>query len=183
MLSKAEIKDIVDYLRGNFTFISTLRDRLDNVEKHLVCLTNEQSQIMYALGMNQHLLIEGNAGTGKTLLAMNFASQRVAKGDKVLYLTFNKNLSKNINSQIEESDDLKVINIHALLGEYVTVDLAKMAVNPQKYFGEELPEAFFDYINGLSADELESIKYNLLVMDEGQDIIKPVYLHSLDVLV
>lgn len=182
MLSKAEVKDIVDYLRGDFTFIPTLRDRLDSVEKHLVRLTNEQSQIMYALGMNQHLLIEGNAGTGKTLLAMNFASQRAAKGDKVLYLTFNKNLSKNINSQIEESDNLKVINIHALFGEYVTVDLAKMAANPQKYFGEELPEAFFDYINGLSADELEEIKYDLLVMDEGQDIIKPVYLYSLDAL-
>lgn len=129
MLSKAEVKDIVNYLRGDFTFIPTLRDRLDSVEKHLVRLTNEQSQIMYALGMNQHLLIEGNAGTGKTLLAMNFASQRASKGDKVLYLTFNKNQSKNINSQIEESDKLKVINIHALFGKYVTVDVAKMAAS------------------------------------------------------
>lgn len=180
--SKRDVKDIVDFFRGDFTFVPTLRDRLDNVEKRLVRLTNEQSQIMYALGLNRHLLIEGNAGTGKTLLAMNFVSQRATKGDKVLYLTFNKNLAKNINTQIEKNDNLKVINIHALFGEYVTVDMTKMSANPQKYFGEELPEAFFDYINGLNADELDNIKYDLLVMDEGQDIIKPIYLYSLDAL-
>ena len=181
-LSKADVKDIVDFLRGDFTFVPTLRDRLDNVEKHLVRLTNEQTQIMYALGMNNHLLIEGNAGTGKTLLAMNFASQRVAKGDKVLYLTFNKNLAKSINSKTENNDNLKIINIHALFGEYVPVDLSKMVANPQKYFGEELPDAFFEYINGLEADKLDELKYDLLIMDEGQDIIKPVYLYSLDTL-
>ncbi|MBE5936945.1 MAG: DUF2075 domain-containing protein [Lachnospiraceae bacterium] len=182
MLSKTEVKDIVDYLRGDFSFIPTLKDRLDNVERRLVRLTNKQYQIMSALGMNQHLLIEGNAGTGKTLLAMNFAIQRVEKGDRVLYLTFNKNLAKNINFQIENNDNLKVINIHALFGEYVAVDVEKMTANPQKYFGDELPEAFFDYINGLSTEELDNIKYDLLVMDEGQDIIKPVYLYSLDTL-
>jgi len=181
-LSKADVKEIVDFFRGDFSFIPTLRDRLDNVEKRLVRLTNEQSQIMYALGMNQHLLIEGNAGTGKTLLAMNFAQQRAEKGDKVLYLTFNKNLAKNINSQIEQNDNLKVINIHALFGEYVPVNIAKMTADPRKYFGEELPEAFFDYINELSEDEVDKLKYDLLVMDEGQDIIKPVYLYSLDIL-
>lgn len=72
-LSKSDVKDIVNYLRGNFCFIPTLRDRLNNIEQRLIRLTNEQAQIMNALGMNSHLLIEGNAGTGKTLLATEFA--------------------------------------------------------------------------------------------------------------
>ena len=92
------MKKIVNFLRGEFTFIPTLRDRLNNIEKRLVRLTNEQVQIMNALGMNSHLLIEGNAGTGKTLLATEFAIQRAGCGEKVLYLTFNKNLSNNINA-------------------------------------------------------------------------------------
>jgi len=137
---------------------------------------------MTALGGNSHLLIEGGAGTGKTLLAVDFAGKRAAAGDRVLYLTFNKNLSNNINRQMEPTDNLKVINIHALFGEYVPVDVEKMNANPQKYFGEELPEAFFDWINTTSGDELERLKYDLLVMDEGQDIIKPAYLYSLDAL-
>ena len=181
-LSKNDVKDIVNYLRGDFTFIPVLRDRLNIIEKHLVRLTNEQAQIMRGLGVNSRLLIEGKAGTGKTLLATEFARRRADQGDKVLYLTFNKNLSNNINSQMGAVDNLKVINIHALFGEYVPVDVAKMSENPQKYFGEILPEQFFDWVTSLTVEELDKLKCDLLVMDEGQDIIKPVYLYSLDSL-
>lgn len=179
-LSKNDVKDIVNYLRGDFSFIPTLRDRLNNVEQHLVRLTNEQAQIMNALGMNSHLLIEGNAGTGKTLLATEFARQRAENGDKVLYLTFNKNLANNINAHIRNVENLKVINIHALFGTYISVDVNKMEENPQKYFGEVLPEQFLDWMSALSENEADALKYDLLVMDEGQDIIKPVYLYALD---
>lgn len=181
-LSKQDIKDIVKFLRGDFTFIPTLRDRLDSVEKRLVRLTNEQAQIMNALGMNSHLLIEGSAGTGKTLLAMDFARKRAEKGDNVLYLTYNKNLSNNINRQLKSAENLRVINIHALFGEYVPVDIDKMNENASKYFGDTLPEEFFEWINNLNEEETEKLKYDLIVMDEGQDIIKPIYLYSLDML-
>lgn len=181
-LSKTDVKDIVNYLRGDFSFIPTLRDRLNNIEQRLVRLTNEQAQIMNALGMNSHLLIEGSAGTGKTLLATEYARKRAENGDKVLYLTFNKNLSNNINSQISDIKNLTVINIHALFGEYVPVDVAKMKENPQKYFGEIFPEKFLDWVSSLSETEMDGLRYDLLIMDEGQDIIKPVYLYSLDAL-
>lgn len=181
-LSPLDVKEIVNYLRGDFSFIPSLGDRLNNVEKKLVRLTNEQAQIMNALGMNKHLLIEGNAGTGKTLLAVDYAKKRAASGDRVLYLTFNKNLSHNINSQLDQIDNLKVINIHALFGDYVTVDVDKMKQNPQSYFSEVLPEEFLKYVEGLPEEKLSEMQFDLLVMDEGQDIIKPVYLYSLDIL-
>lgn len=91
-------------------------------------------------------------------------------------------MAKNINAHVLQQKNLKVINIHALFGEYVTIDVPKMNENPQKYFGEELPEQFFEWVNSLPPEELDDLKYDLLVMDEGQDIIKPVYLYSLDVL-
>lgn len=181
-LSSSDVKDIVNFLRGDFTFIPMLRDRLDSVEKKLIRLTNEQAQIMNALGLNSHLLIEGNAGTGKTLLAVDFAKKRAIKGDKVLYLTFNKNLSHDINSQLGEKENLKIINIHALFGDYVSVNSEKMKADPQKYFSDILPEEFLNYVTSLNDKEVQTIQYDLLVMDEGQDIIKPLYLYSLDVL-
>lgn len=181
-LSKRDVEDIVDYLRGDFSFIPALRDRLNNIEQRLVRLTNEQAQVMNALGMNAHLLIEGNAGTGKTLLATEFARQSAKRGDKVLYLTFNKNLSNNVNAQIGDAENLRVINIHALFGEYISVDADKIKENPQKYFGEMLPEQFFDWVSSLPDEEADALKYDLLVMDEGQDITKPAYLYCLDAL-
>lgn len=181
-LPPAEIKQIVSYLRGEFTFIPSLNDRLNSVEKRLVRLTSEQAQIMEALAQNEHLLIEGNAGTGKTLLAVNFARKQAEMGKKVLYLTYNKNLSNNVKHQLENDENLMVINIHALFGAYVSVDTLKMRENPQKYFAEDLPDAFYSFITERSEEELEELQYDLLVMDEGQDIVKPNYLYSLDIL-
>ncbi len=133
-LSKNDVKDIVNFLRGEFSFIPTLRDRLNNVEKRLVRLTKNQAQIMDGLSRNSRLLIEGIAGTGKTLLATEFAKKRAESGDRVLYLTFNKNLANNIHSQLSDIVNLKVINIHALFGEYVPVDVSKLSKDPQTYY-------------------------------------------------
>lgn len=181
-LSPGDIKDIVQFLRGDFVFIPTLSDRLNSVEKRLVRLTSEQAQLMQALSLNKHLLIEGNAGTGKTLLAVDFAKKKAASGKKVLFLTYNKNLANNVIRQVDTIENLKVINIHALFGEYVAVDVKKMQENPNVYFSEILPEIFYEYLSELSDEELEKIKYDLIIMDEGQDILKPLYLYSLDTL-
>ena len=181
-LSPGDIRDIVQFLRGDFVFIPTLSDRLNSVEKRLVRLTSEQAQLMQALSLNKHLLIEGNAGTGKTLLAVDFAKKKAASGKKVLFLTYNKNLANNVIRQVNTIENLKVINIHALFGEYVAVDVKKMQENPNVYFSEILPEIFYEYLSELSDEELEKIKYDLIIMDEGQDILKPLYLYSLDTL-
>lgn len=181
-LSPNDVKEIVNYLRGNLVFVPTLNDRLNNIEKRLVRLTTEQVQIMNALEVNQHLLIDGNAGTGKTLLATEFAKRKAEQGQKVLFLTFNKNLANNVNRHLLEQSNIKVINIHALFGEYVTVDTVKMSQNPQKYFSNELPEQFFEWVNNLEPEQLDKLKFDVIVMDEGQDIIKPAYLYSLDIL-
>lgn len=181
-LSPGDIRDIVQFLRGDFVFIPTLSDRLNSVEKRLVRLTSEQAQLMKALSLNKHLLIEGNAGTGKTLLAVDFAKKKAASGKKVLFLTYNKNLANNVIRQVDTIENLKVINIHALFGEYVAVDVKKMQENPNVYFSELLPEIFYEYLSELSDEELEKIKYDLIIMDEGQDILKPLYLYSLDTL-
>ena len=129
-----DVRKIVDYLRGDFTFIPMLKERLDSIEQRLVRLTNEQAQVLRALDGNARLLIEGGAGTGKTLLAAAYADRKASEGERVLYLTFNKNLANDINGRVKQSDNLKVINIHALFGEYISVDKEELRQNPQRYF-------------------------------------------------
>ena len=179
-LPPALIKQIVDFLRGDFTFVPSLADRLDDVEKRLIRLTAEQARIMEALSENDHLMINGYAGTGKTVLATNFAMQKAAQGKRVLYLTFNKNLAQNLLAKAGEQEHLKIINIHALFGEYVEVDVEQMKADPRTYFSQTLPDVFYEYISNLSEEELDKIRYDLLVMDEGQDIIRPTFLFALD---
>lgn len=181
-LSPEDVKTIVNYLRGEFTFIPTLGDRLDNVESRLVRLTNEQTVVIDALSVNSHLLIEGKAGTGKTLLALHYAKKEAEQGKKVLYITFNKNISNSIRAQIKENQLLKVINIHALFGEMVSIDISRLKNNATEYFAEDLPEAFCQWVSSLEEIRLTQYQYDVLVIDEGQDILKPNYLIALDYL-
>ena len=134
--------------------------------------------------MNEHLIVEGGAGTGKTLLAAEYTRRQLEQGKRVLYLTYNKNLAHHVKHSLPESERLKVINIHALFGEYVPVDVTELQKDPQGYFAQTLPEKFYDYISQKMNDETEAeeLQYDLLVMDEGQDILKPLYLYSLDCL-
>lgn len=182
VLSPADIKEIVTFLRGNFMFIPSLADRLEAVEQKLLRLTNEQAMVMQALSMNEHLLVEGGAGTGKTVLAMEFARQQAKMGKKVLYLAYNKNLVRHVAQNMGELEGLDCQNIHAMFGEHVLVEQERMQKNPTKYFEEELPEAFFEYISSLKQDELETLQYDLLVLDEGQDLLRSSYLYALDYL-
>ena len=183
-LSPSDIRDIVQFLRADFCFIPSLNDRLEQVEQKLVRLTKEQAQLMQALGMNDHLVVEGGAGTGKTLLAAEYARRQLEQGDRVLYLTYNKNLAHHVMRSLPESGQLKVVNIHALFGEYISVDVEDLKKDPQNYFAQVLPERFYDYISDrMAADpEAERMQYDVLIMDEGQDILKPLYLYSLDCL-
>ena len=183
-LSPSDIREIVQFLRADFCFIPSLNDRLEQVEQKLVRLTKEQAQLMQALGMNDHLIVEGGAGTGKTLLAAEYARRQLEQGDRVLYLTYNKNLAHHVMRSLPESGQLKVVNIHALFGEYISIDVEELKKDPQNYFSQVLPERFYDYIGDkLATDpEAEKLQYDVLIMDEGQDILKPLYLYSLDCL-
>lgn len=183
-LSPSDIREIVQFLRADFCFIPSLNDRLEQVEQKLVRLTKEQAQLMQALGMNDHLIVEGGAGTGKTLLAAEYARRQLEQGDRVLYLTYNKNLAHHVMRSLPESGQLKVVNIHALFGEYISVDVEELKKDPQNYFSQVLPERFYDYISDKMATdpEAEKMQYDVLIMDEGQDILKPLYLYSLDCL-
>lgn len=183
-LSPSDIREVVQFLRADFCFIPSLNDRLEQVEQKLVRLTKEQAQLMQALGTNDHLIVEGGAGTGKTLLAAEFARRQLEQGARVLYLTYNKNLAHHVMRSLPETDQLKVVNIHALFGEYVPVDVEELQKDPQKYFAQILPERFYDYISEKQSTDPDAadMQYDLLIMDEGQDILKPLYLYSLDCL-
>lgn len=181
-LAPADIEEIVHYLRGEFDFIPNLAIRLEHAENEIIRLTGEQSRLMESLADNERLLIEGFAGTGKTLMASYFAKKMASKGKKVLYLSYNKNLASAVGKRLADLEKLKVINLHALFGEYVEVDKKLAKEQARSYFSKQLPEAVYQYLSGLDEEEKRSLSYDLIIMDEGQDILRAEYLYPLDIL-
>lgn len=182
-LSPANIKEIVSYLKRDFTFVETLSVRLNESEKRILRLTEAQSMLLYGFEDNDKLMIKGGAGTGKTLMAMEYAKRQLALGKSVLLLTYNKNLANSIKRQTADAGEkLNVINIHGLFGQYIPFSKEKLEGNGNKYFKEVLPDEFYNYVKNLDSEELDKIQYDVLIMDEAQDILKPNYIECIDFL-
>lgn len=180
ILTPADIEKIAGYLIANFDFAATLDTRLGYAEKKIIRLTEGQKGIVNMYSGNKHLLVRGAAGTGKSIVAVEYAGKCIAKGKKVLFIAYNKNIVRSIKSRFKESDNIKVIGLHDLFIEYVGWSNEKSKENITAYFNEILSEEFNAYVRGLGEKELEKMQYDVLVIDEAQDILKLNYIDNID---
>jgi len=67
--------------------------RVDDALDAMLNATDEQVQALRLLRSQPRLLVEGGAGTGKTLLAVALAREHAAQGRAVLFTCFNKALA------------------------------------------------------------------------------------------
>jgi Nuclease-related domain/PhoH-like protein len=89
-LTDAQLARIRKLLFPSVTVRRLLRDELADAAAALVELTNEQYEILDAIGGNRQALILGDAGTGKTLLAVERTRRLADLGASVLLICFNQ---------------------------------------------------------------------------------------------
>ena len=168
-LSDEDMERLSNLLRGDFRFVPSMKDTIDNTEKALCALTDDQYEILESLADNERTLVAGVAGAGKTFLAMEQARRTFWAGQSVLYICFNKNISGFVQYQLEkEGVEINVTTLHTLLAQVDNSDRAK----DKYYFEEYLPQQFLR--------QREFVEYDFLIIDEGQDIFKSLYLQCLD---
>src|SRR5690606_6411963 len=107
--------------------------------------------------------IEGCAGSGKTMLALEKARQLAGQGFDVLLLCFNAPLAEYLYERAPEG--VSVFHFHGLCKH-----LAKEAGigyrahrSEEEYYNEVLPNMLLDAIDELGP------QYDALIVDEGQD--------------
>jgi Nuclease-related domain len=179
-LERGERDDVVNLLRGDFDLVPSLPTRIGWAKRELVRLTEEQSRLLVLLEQNPRVLVRGAAGTGKTVIAMEEASREVRRGARVLYLCFNRLLADFLRASAPEH--VTVSTLHALMARLIR----------EGGLNEELPDAdegdlyevFFPVLSlqALAADGAFE-PFDVLVIDEGQDILLDNYLDVLDKLV
>ncbi|SFK75613.1 Part of AAA domain-containing protein [Paenibacillus sp. 1_12] len=180
-----QIDVLLNYLRGDFGYVSSLNHIIEQTEKNLLKLTEEQIDRLSMASENPRILLQGGAGTGKTLLALEHAKRAVACGKRVMYICFNKKLHQHLRYRIEQTDSWVLQGMHSGHFHGVLSDmLLEMQVQlPDKtdesiYFEKDLPEAFCD-----AAATYGFERYDLVVVDEGQDLLRYEYLMCFDQMV
>lgn len=136
-------------------------------------LTQEQYNTVTSVIDNDRILINGLAGTGKTVICIKLAHYFQEQGKKVLFLCFNKLLSNYLEESVKDIEIEFVGNIDKFLYHQVkNKNLLPKEINA-KYFGE-LPQIVADLVSN------ENEKFDVIIADEAQDIINLKYMKVLN---
>ena len=173
LLRKNDITNSVSYLRGNLAFIPKISTELKRVDDELIQLTSEQHETLAAFSENDRMIISGVAGTGKTLLAIEKCRREVYEGKKVLFLCYNNVLAGFIREKFPElKQQVDIKTFHSKLEESVCID--SMIVKDNAYYDEYLPNEFYSNYS----ETIE--KYDVVIIDEGQDLLNITYLMCIE---
>jgi hypothetical protein len=131
-------------------------------------LREQQHPVLRMTEYNQRVLVEGGAGTGKSLIGIEVARRKAAQGLRVGYLCFNKLIGQWAASQLEQDQNPLLVGGSALS---VLMSLTGINVpnNPGDDFWSELPLIIQDRLTDPSC--AQDARFDYLVIDEAQDIL------------
>lgn len=170
-LDKIQLEQINDLLRGDFRVVPSMSLELQHIEQKMIKLTDEQFEGLDITNENDRVLIQGVAGTGKTLLALEVVRRKAAMEKSVLYLCFNKNMAHYAEDSLKVVNKklVKISTFHALIQEclqnYNLFD---------KNIGE-LSELFLQ-------NHMKIRSFDYIIIDEGQDLMDIAALEVIDKL-
>jgi hypothetical protein len=179
-LTPAERRRILHAIAPDFRFVPTLRSAVREVEEEMVRLTEQQAEVLRGMEECERVLIKGGAGTGKTILALQEARRLAAEGRKTLLCCYSQHLANDLRRRTPEEVD--VHHFHGLLSSLIReADLLEQLpdVHERDLFDVFQPQFAIEALEQL--DRLG--RYDALVIDETQDLMKESYLLVLDALV
>ena len=169
------LKRIIGTLTRGFGFEPSIQTRLDSNEVVFSELLEQQLDIVNGLEDNKKLLIKGNAGTGKSLVGLHQLFRRYELNEKVMFLTFNRQLAKNFNYlvkrdfTIRENEELEITNFHNIARRIIA------HVDPLWWDSfEEKDTDFWDLEVPSKLDDclpIADYQFDFIVIDEAQDFL------------
>jgi len=181
----ALVRKIKDLLRPDFERVVARSTVVGDSERRLLKLTEDQYELLDTLGGNPRCLFEGAAGTGKTLLALEFARRCARLGDRVLLVCFNKLLGEWLLTEIAETCPSPGITagrfykcLRAAIIQSPIADEfyeAERQSNDSELFHSVFPQY------GQLALEARSDKFDVVIIDEAQDLVRPEILDLLNI--
>lgn len=184
-LSGKELQEARQALRPDLETALSLGGYLTGLDDRLVHLTNEQIRASRRMAANPRTVVRGPAGTGKSVIALDRALQLGAAGLDVLYLCFNRLLAAHVREGLERRGNgpkVAVHHVHALYRKLIA-DAGLLA--RLRGMDEDEPEFFAAGFPELAAEALCEKPYegwDVLVVDEAQDLLTPEHLDVFDLL-
>jgi hypothetical protein len=179
------LRKMREALRPDFDRVIARGTILNDSERRLLRLTEEQFHSLDLLAGNARCLFEGAAGTGKTLLSLEFARRCAGAGDRVLLVCFNKLLGNWFANEIRETaPGVTAGRFYKCLRQVIisSAIAAEFQAAEQQAHDAELFDSIYPLYGQLALDS-ENCKFDVVVVDEAQDLVRSSILDVLDVWV
>ena len=172
-------------LRPDFEIVVSRGATIEDTEAQLLRLTDEQFEALDLLADNERCLFEGAAGTGKTMLALEYARRSSAAGHRTVLICFNRLLGDWFARQattLLQGGQLIGGSYFRLLREIIVRSSIASEFLEQESRGQNatLYEDTYATCGRLALEELND-PYDVLVLDEAQDLLRPHLLGVLNV--
>lgn len=166
-LDDASLARLVDFLRPTRTLRMGIGGEIREEDRRIAQLTADQFHLLRLLGKRRRVVVEGCAGSGKTMLAIEQARRLAKQGCRVLFVCFNQFLPAHLRTN-PSLKGVDVFHFHGLCSEMTT--RAHIVIPPKSdsdsdYFNVTLPGLLMDAIEVLGP------QYDAIIVDEGQDMM------------
>lgn len=173
-----DCEEVLKIIRGDFKIDYTELNRISDNQKLIEEFTQEQFKVLDLTEFNDRCLIEGQAGTGKTVIALELARRKLQEEKKVGFFCFNQKLGKkfnrSLNNAFENSKSFYAGTLHRYLSNNVPTET--LLDHDKEFYTEYLPLEFLIHNEELSEDQ----KFDVLIIDEAQDLLIENYLEVFD---
>ncbi len=186
--TRRQREEIRRVLRPDSVSAYTLYSRLNYAERQLVDLTSAQIRAFQGMQDNEHVLIEGGAGTGKSLLAFEQARRFASEGLNVLYLCYNRLLASHLKSNVQTVNNTNgkifVSTLHAFFRNTIVeaglrdrLDELDNKTDEDHFYKVIYPRLFQEAVLKLLPEP-----FDVLIIDEAQDILGLENIEALDLV-
>jgi hypothetical protein len=174
--SRQDLEELCHFLRGDFMRVRSAKERLTEFDSQVKTYTEEQFDVLESIQLNERSLIQGSAGTGKTMIAIESAIRAAEEGKKVFLTCYNRIIGEWMQKQLEGWNNITVSSLHSYLVELTKgFDYDKIQENKQDFYSKHLPNLMKEFFKiGVKG------KFDKLIIDEGQDLIREEYLGLFD---
>lgn len=185
-LSSQQIRQARQILRPDLETALSIGGWLTGVEQRLLQLSNEQIVASRRMAANPRTIVRGQAGTGKTIIALERARQLAEKGKSVLYLCYNQLLAAHIKNSLQNdarATGVEVWHAHALYRSLIDKAGIAARLNAEN---PDAPEFFTRTFPDLAAEAIlsqDTSGWDVLIIDEAQDLLTEAHLDVFDLLV
>ncbi len=171
--AKSQQQAVADLLSPSISLNMSLATQVEQLSTALHQATQQQMAVLKMLSTQPRLLIEGCAGSGKTVLALMLAKAHAAQHKRVLLTCYNKNLAHYLHTQTMDQPLIQVINFHRLVEDiaHLTKTPYPIKTDPEQkrhFFAEGCAELLLE----ASALLNDQQRFDTIIVDEAADFLE-----------